>query len=83
MEFDKSCERRIMEQRMITIYCLIEEFLKGVIGKEEHVLFLGYVAVAVADCNGDEFSFQSRVLKIYKKNKSIRRGDRVTICLFR
>jgi len=27
-----------MEQRMITIYCLIEEFLKGVIGKEEHVL---------------------------------------------
>ncbi|CAA6810302.1 MAG: Unknown protein, partial [uncultured Sulfurovum sp.] len=40
-----------MEQRMITIYCLIEEFLKGTLGKEEHalseisdseVLFLGY-----------------------------------------
>jgi len=27
-----------MEQRMITIYCLIEEFLKGVMGKEEHKL---------------------------------------------
>jgi len=43
-----------MEQRMITIYCLIEEFIKGVMGKEEHVLseisdsevlFLGYLAV--------------------------------------
>jgi len=49
-----------MEQRMITIYCLIEEFLKGVMGKEEHklseisdseVLFLGYLAVS--DFNGN------------------------------
>ena len=49
-----------MEQRMVTIYCLIEEFLKGVMGKEEHklaevsdseVLFLGYLAVA--DFNGN------------------------------
>jgi hypothetical protein len=49
-----------MEQRMITIYCLIEEFLKGVMGKEEHVLaeisdsevlFLGYLAVK--DFNGN------------------------------
>ncbi len=49
-----------MEQRMITIYCLIEEFLKGVMGKEEHklaeisdseVLFLGYLAMA--DFNGN------------------------------
>ena len=45
---------------MITIYCLIEEFLKGVKGKEEHklaeisdseVLFLGYLAMA--DFNGN------------------------------
>ncbi|CAA6800250.1 MAG: Transposase, IS4 family [uncultured Sulfurovum sp.] len=49
-----------MEQRMITIYCLIEEFLKGVMEKEEHklseisdseVLFLGYLAVN--DFNGN------------------------------
>lgn len=49
-----------MEQRMITIYCLIEEFLKGVMGKEEHqlaeisdseVLFIGYIAVS--DFNGN------------------------------
>ena len=49
-----------MEQRMITIYCLIEEFLKGVKGKKEHklaeisdseVLFLGYLAMA--DFNGN------------------------------
>jgi len=49
-----------MEQRMITIYCLIEEFIKGVMGKEEHVLseisdsevlFLGYLAVS--DFNGN------------------------------
>ena len=49
-----------MEQRMITIYCLIEEFLKGVMGKEDHklseisdseVLFLGYLAVS--DFNGN------------------------------
>ena len=49
-----------MEQRMITIYCLIEEFLKGTMGKKEHVLseisdsevlFLGYLAVA--DFNGN------------------------------
>ena len=49
-----------MEQRMITIYCLIEEFLKGVMRKEEHklaeisdseVLFLGYLAMA--DFNGN------------------------------
>ena len=49
-----------MEQRMITIYCLIGEFLKGLMGKEEHVLseisdseilFLGYLAVA--DFNGN------------------------------
>jgi len=49
-----------MEQRMITIYCLIEEFLKGVMGKKEHklaeisdseVLFLGYLAVS--DFNGN------------------------------
>jgi hypothetical protein len=45
---------------MITIYCLIEEFIKGVMGKEEHVLseisdsevlFLGYLAVS--DFNGN------------------------------
>jgi len=44
-----------MEQRMITIYCLIEEFIKGVLGEEEHkladisdseVLFMGYIAVS-------------------------------------
>ena len=49
-----------MEQRMITIYCLIEEFLKGIMGKKEHklaeisdaeVLFLGYLAVS--DFNGN------------------------------
>jgi hypothetical protein len=49
-----------MEQRMITIYCLIEEFLKGVMKKREHklaeisdseVLFLGYLAVN--DFNGN------------------------------
>jgi len=49
-----------MEQRMITIYCLIEEFFKDVMGKKEHVLseisdsevlFLGYLAVA--DFNGN------------------------------
>ncbi|CAA6823778.1 MAG: IS982 family transposase [uncultured Sulfurovum sp.] len=49
-----------MEQRIITIYCLIEEFLKGTLGKEEHalseisdseVLFLGYLAVS--DFNGN------------------------------
>jgi len=49
-----------MEQRMITIYCLIEEFLKGIMRKEEHklaeisdseVLFLGYLAMA--DFNGN------------------------------
>ena len=49
-----------MEQRMITIYCLIEEFLKGLKGKKEHklaeisdseVLFLGYLAMA--DFNGN------------------------------
>ena len=49
-----------MEQRMITIYCLIEEFLTGVKGKKEHklaqisdseVLFLGYMAMA--DFNGN------------------------------
>jgi len=49
-----------MEQQMITIYCLIEEFLKGVMGKKEHklaeisdseVLFLGYLAVS--DFNGN------------------------------
>ncbi|CAA6811202.1 MAG: Unknown protein, partial [uncultured Sulfurovum sp.] len=49
-----------MEQRMVTIYCLIEEFVKSVMGKEEHVLseisdsevlFLGYLAVA--DFNGN------------------------------
>lgn len=49
-----------MEQRMVTIYCLIEEFIQGVMGKEEHVLsetsdsevlFLGYLAVA--DFNGN------------------------------
>lgn len=49
-----------MEQRMITIYCLIEEFIKGVMGREEHklseisdseVLFLGYLAVS--DFNGN------------------------------
>ena len=48
-----------MEQRMITIYCLIEEFFKDVMGKKEHVLseisdsevlFLGYLAVE--DFNG-------------------------------
>jgi len=40
---------------MITIYCLIEEFLKGIKGKKEHklaeisdseVLFLGYLAMS-------------------------------------
>jgi hypothetical protein len=49
-----------MEQRIITIYCLIEEFLKSVSMKKEHklseisdseVLFLGYLAVA--DFNGN------------------------------
>ena len=49
-----------MEQRMITIYCLIEEFLKSVKGKKEHklaeisdseVLFLGYLAMD--DFNGN------------------------------
>jgi len=41
-----------MEQKMITIYCLIEEFLKGVMCKKEYqlaeisdaeVLFMGYI----------------------------------------
>jgi hypothetical protein len=53
-------ESEIMEHRMITIYCLIEEFLKGIMGKKEHklakvsdaeVLFLGYLAVS--DFNGN------------------------------
>ena len=44
-----------MEQRMVTIYCLIEEFIKGVLGEKEHkladisdseVLFIGYLAVS-------------------------------------
>ena len=49
-----------MEHRIITIYCLIEEFLKSVKGKKEHklaeisdseVLFLGYLAMD--DFNGN------------------------------
>ena len=49
-----------MEQRMITIYCLIEEFFKEVMSKKGHklaeisdaeVLFLGYLAVS--DFNGN------------------------------
>ena len=53
-------ESEIMEQRMITIYCLIEEFIKSKSRKKEHklseistseVLFLGYLAVS--DFNGN------------------------------
>ena len=49
-----------MEHKMITIYSLIEEFLKGVMCKKEHqlaetseakVLFMGYLAVS--DFNGN------------------------------
>jgi len=49
-----------MEQRMVTIYCLIDEYLKGVLKRKEHVLseisdsevlFLGYLAVS--DFNGN------------------------------
>ena len=49
-----------MEERMITIYCLIEEFMKSKSRKKEHklseisdseVLFLGYLAVS--DFNGN------------------------------
>jgi hypothetical protein len=44
-----------MEHKMITIYCLIEEYIKGVLGEKEHkladisdseVLFMGYIAVS-------------------------------------
>ncbi len=49
-----------MEHKIITIYCLIEEFLKVISNKKEHklskisnaeVLFIGYLAVS--DFNGN------------------------------
>ena len=50
-----------MEQKMITIYCLIEEFIKSIEYKDHvlaettasEVLFIGYLAVH--DFNGNYF----------------------------
>jgi len=60
IEFYKKLWRQIVEHRIITIYCLIEEFLKVISSKKEHklskisdaeVLFIGYLAVN--DFNGN------------------------------
>lgn len=55
IEFHKKLRKaKFMELKMITIYCLIEDFLKGVRGLKAHkleeisdseVLFMGYIAV--------------------------------------
>jgi len=60
IEFHKKLWRQIVEHKIITIYCLIEEFLKVISNKKEHklskisdaeVLFIGYLAVN--DFNGN------------------------------
>ena len=65
-----------MEQRMITIYCLIEEFIKGVLGEEEHkladtsdseVLFMGYIAVS--DFGGNYYKAHHYMTEMKLVNK--------------
>ena len=65
-----------MEQRIITIYCLIEEFLKSVSTKKEHklseisdseVLFLGYLAVADFNGNYTKAYYYGMGMKLVKK----------------
>ena len=65
-----------MEQRMITIYCLIEEFIKSKSSKKEHklseisdseVLFLGYLAVSDFNGNYKKAHYYAMEMKLITK----------------
>lgn len=64
-----------MEHRMVTIYCLIEEFLKGVMCKKEkklaeisdaEVLFMGYLAVSDFNGNYSKAHYYAMGMKLVK-----------------